>query len=383
MKILHITNWYPDQDDPLHAVWLRRLIISLNPHCQQTIYHIESKKGWFILKSNYNADGSYNISISLPFTVWKINEIVSSFIIVWIVFIRERKSKFDLINFHIAYPNCTYLHIYRKWLKCSISISEHWSGYHFNFNIRKPEKRKRIQRIFRQKIPVMAVSKALLKDIKTFSQADFPGYVVPNVVDTSIFNYKGEIQSQEGLLFFMLSQWKWPKDPFTILKAWEKVIRIYPQAILRIGGYGAQYNDISNLIRVLRLEEKVKLLGQLTPIQSAAEMQHATAFIHCSKYETFSVVCAEALCCGTPVIASRVGGIPEYIREKDGLLVPENTPEAFYLHIMQFLYKQEIFDRPEISRTMIDRFAENKVGKLYYSAITEIISHWNYGTNKY
>ena len=382
MKIFHITNWYPNQRDPDKAIWIKKQIESLSLNCDNHVFHFEIKKGIPGFFAGKNENGSRFLIIHLPFEIWRLNEILSLLVILKSI-LNIRNKNFDLINFHIAYPNCTYIHIIKKYIKCPIVITEHWSGYHFNFNIRKPEKRKRIQRIFQQNIPVIAVSKALLTDIKSFSQADFPGYVVPNVVDTSIFKYQGKIQSPESMSFFMVSQWKWPKDPFTVLKAWEKVIKAYPEAKLRIGGYGPQYNDIRGLIAELDLGQKVKLIGLLTSEQIASEMHQARAFIHCSEYETFSVVCAEALCCGTPVIASRVGGIPEYIREEDGILVPENTPEAFYIHITKFLEREEFFVRSDISKKMIDKFAETTVEKIYYSAVTEIISNWNYGTKKY
>ncbi len=57
-----------------------------------------------------------------------------------------------------------------------------------------------------------------------------------------------------------------------------------------------------------------------------------------SHYESFGLVAVEALACGTPVIASRVGGLPTVIDDgENGLLVPSRRPDAFAERIERFL----------------------------------------------
>ncbi|EQD75263.1 Glycosyl transferase, group 1 domain protein, partial [mine drainage metagenome] len=61
----------------------------------------------------------------------------------------------------------------------------------------------------------------------------------------------------------------------------------------------------------------------------AAAMTEAEALVLPSEYEAFGLVLLEALAHGTPVIASRVGGIPEFIEpERSGLLVPPGDAAA-------------------------------------------------------
>jgi glycosyltransferase involved in cell wall biosynthesis len=300
-----------------------------------------------------------------------INEALSFLLILWILF-KNKGKKFDIVNFHIAYPNCTYLNHIKRYIQIPVVITEHWSAYHFDFNIKNERKKKRIQKIFRQNTPVIAVSKALMEDIKSFSGSSFPGYIVPNVVNTDIFTYH-KINAQPGIdRFSAICQWKWPKDPFTLLKAW-KIILLKNQNInLLIGGYGPQWNEIIETAEFLGIQQSIKFKGKMEPEEIALEMNKSSAFIHLSEYETFSVVCAEALCCGTPIIASNVGGLKELINHKNGILV-ENDEYAVVDAVHRMLNINTAYNKKDICRKASHAFNEITTGNQYNDVIERII----------
>jgi len=77
------------------------------------------------------------------------------------------------------------------------------------------------------------------------------------------------------------------------------------------------------------LEKRITFLGQLPQCKVAHHMAEATVLVAPSLSEGLGRVVFEAMACGTPVIGSRVGGIPEMIRESEtGFLVPPGDVRA-------------------------------------------------------
>jgi starch synthase len=71
------------------------------------------------------------------------------------------------------------------------------------------------------------------------------------------------------------------------------------------------------------------LSGMLARAEVIQLLSHATTFVCPSLYEPLGIVNLEAMACGTAVVASRVGGIPEVVIDgQTGLLVPPGDPAA-------------------------------------------------------
>lgn len=88
----------------------------------------------------------------------------------------------------------------------------------------------------------------------------------------------------------------------------------------------------------LGLEGRVRFSGAVSQEQLPNYYSAATVCIVPSYYESFGLVAMESLACGTPVIASKVGGLPTVIHDGDnGLLVPRREPAAFADRIVQVL----------------------------------------------
>jgi L-malate glycosyltransferase len=163
----------------------------------------------------------------------------------------------------------------------------------------------------------------------------------------------------------MLSYWKHPKDPFLILDVFRKLKEEGYAFHLKIGGFGPLMNEINDYIRKNNLVNECVTIGKLNANEIRREMNSSTYFIHNSNYETFSVVCAEALMCGTPVIASNVGGIKEYVNYFNGILILSNSNNNWFRTLENTFSNTFEHNHELIALSAQKEFSKNLVGYKY------------------
>ncbi|HHW03049.1 MAG TPA: glycosyltransferase family 4 protein [Thermoanaerobacterales bacterium] len=123
-----------------------------------------------------------------------------------------------------------------------------------------------------------------------------------------------------------------------------------------VAGDGPQMHELKNLACILGIEKNVRFLGFRTDIYDLIHL--ADMVVLSSRSEGLGISILEALALKKPVIASRVGGIPEIIiHGKTGLLVPPDDPEALagaMIHLIQ---------NPEEGKKMAFEGYKNLTGK--------------------
>lgn len=368
LNVLHITNWYPNEEKPLDGIWIKKQIDSLSPMVKNDVFHLQIQPGAAFKVIKSTAPG---FVCQIKSHRWMLIEWLTFLLLAYTLFFKIRLRDYHVINFHIAYPLCVYLRIIRKFIKQPVIINEHWSAYHHNFGVKDPRKLDRIRKIFQPDITIITVSEALAKDIRNFAgRPKLNINVVPNVVDTQLFRFDPKMSAEKA--FLMAGNLKPPKDPLLALESFSHLLKTFPGTKLRIAGHGPLVDPLLKLIAKKGLEPDVTYLGILEGDIMAREMGKAAAFIHVSNYETFSVVCAEAVCCGTPVIASAVGGIPEFINNHNGLLLSKNNPENLRKLMEDVLSNPGRFDRESIATNASCSFNPQAIGKKYFKVLSQV-----------
>jgi len=113
-----------------------------------------------------------------------------------------------------------------------------------------------------------------------------------------------------------------------LIDAFTGIAAARPRAVLAIIGQGEYGDVLKTRAATAGLEERVLLLGRRKAEDVASWMRAADVFCLPSYSEGCPNVVVEALACGRPVVATHVGGIPELIDERVGILVPPRDAAA-------------------------------------------------------
>ncbi len=116
---------------------------------------------------------------------------------------------------------------------------------------------------------------------------------------------------------------------FARWKSLDDVIRAFaglpsPEAQLKIVGDGddSLREELKALALQLGVRERVSFTGARSPHEGQGHYHEAEIFLSATSHEPFGIVFLEAMAAGLPIVAPRVGGIPELVPEgKAGLLV--------------------------------------------------------------
>ncbi len=128
-----------------------------------------------------------------------------------------------------------------------------------------------------------------------------------------------------------------PKDPLILLKA----IQNLSESKLILVGYGPLQPRVKRFIRQNGLANRVVLAGERRDIPEI--LAASDVFVFPSRWEGLPLTIIEAMMAGLPVVASRVGGLPELVEEGvTGFLVPPGDPQGLAKVLQRLLDDEEL-----------------------------------------
>ncbi|HEY4345715.1 MAG TPA: glycosyltransferase family 4 protein [Parvibaculum sp.] len=199
-------------------------------------------------------------------------------------------------------------------------------------------------KVARELDPLIVVSESTRRDVvREFGVKSERTRLVLHGIDHIQFRPIPEIKRRDDLIVACASADVPLKGLIYLIRAYAELIKTRPNLKLKVIGRLREGNTTDEL-KAFGILDKVEFVGGVTDEQITEIYAEATIAISPSVYEGFGFPCGEAMSCGTPVIATTGGSLPEVVGDA-GLIVPHSNPPALARAIGEMLDNKELRDR--------------------------------------
>lgn len=175
-----------------------------------------------------------------------------------------------------------------------------------------------------------------------FAEFSVKADIVPNVLDENLFHSLNRAEAVYSPHIIVTRNLELIYDVETAILAFCKIKEKYAEARLSIAGTGPELNNLKQLVLKLKLTNDVYFTGRLEPSEMAELYRSADIMINTSRVDNTPNSIIESLACGTAVISTNVGGIPNLVtHEYDALLVDPGDCEAIANYAAELLDDKE------------------------------------------
>ncbi|MSR22716.1 MAG: N-acetyl-alpha-D-glucosaminyl L-malate synthase BshA [Gemmatimonadetes bacterium] len=228
---------------------------------------------------------------------------------------------------------------------------------------------------------ITAVSEYLRRETeKSFGVEGGRIRVIPNFVDTDRYRrdrkpcHRASLAPKGHKVLMHVSNFREVKRVEDVVEVYARVRRRIPSTLVMVGD-GPDRPRATQRAKALGIADDVLFLGKHSSVDEL--LACADLFLLPSESESFGLAALEALACGTPVVASRTGGLPEVVDHgESGYLFPVGDVEAMAEGAIEILSSKETWKRmSEAGRRIAEeRFASHIVVPRYEAHYEEVLS---------
>lgn len=370
-KILWLVSWYPNKYDVFDGDFIQRHARAAALLHDVHVLFVKQKEEQ--KKTERNIAGANGLSeqiIYLPKRRGPIGKLLNYYN--WqrhykaAASMMVNKEKPSFIHVHVPWKAGLIALWTKKRFAIPYIVTEHWGIYNNevedNIHSWPFYVRRLLKKIFREATTFASVSRFLGEAVnelvvpKRYS-------VIPNVVDTTLF--QPSMQKHNRFTFIHVSNMVPLKNVGGILEAF-KVFLVNTNAdaqLVFVGNKNDKYERLAQQLGLLNTSIFFK--GEIPYDVVAAEMQKAHVLVINSNIENSPCVIGEALCCGLPVIATKVGGIPELVDQSNGLLVPSKDAAALTKALTDVYQNYSRYQNTQIAAEAKEKFSPQTIAAAF------------------
>lgn len=187
------------------------------------------------------------------------------------------------------------------------------------------------------------VSEDIMREAQNYGLVPKRAHIIRPAVDTAFFFPDGRNVQDNPISLLMVGALIWRKGYEYALLIMRQLVDEGLNIRLTIAGEGDECDRIVYTIQDLGLQEYVRLVGEVTPLDILELLRNSHIFIHTALSEGIANVVLEAMSCGLPVVSFSSGGMSEVIDHgKDGFLVQPRDVEEFARHVARIANDPEL-----------------------------------------
>jgi len=368
-KVLFISSWYPNKLEPLNGNFVQRHAEAVSLFNNVEVLHAvgdfnQSEKYIF---DEHISHGLRTLIIYYKNTSYPLLNFIRRMYAYKIGF--RRMTKPDIVHANVLYNNMLFAVYLKKKFKIPFVITEHWTALQQE-NIKNTPKvvQKIAKFIGNQSSYLLPVSLNLLDSLEAL-RIKQPKKVISNVVDTEVFT----IGKDENTIpkFLHISSLVPRKRSDRIIATAVKLNYQGYKFSLEIGGDG-DFESLQKMIDEHNARAYITTFGGMSYAEVALKMQHSDCFVLFSTNETQGCVILESFSCGVPVIATRVGGVPEFVQDGFGILI-DNEEQLF--HAMKSIIEQStsFADRKLLRQYVVNHFSKQEIARQFSEVYDEVL----------
>ncbi|KZY30173.1 hypothetical protein A3752_09635 [Oleiphilus sp. HI0081] len=339
MKLLIVTNLYPLPWEPNRATFNKQQFDRLAERHELTLI-VPIAWPEYLRKraqiSSYSASTKYTVKYICYWYTPKLFQQHFGHFMFWSVLKGARElisfSDFDAVLGSWAHPDGFVAQKLSYRLKLPYFIKVH--GSDINVLTEDKNRNKQIQQVCKGATHIFTPSDALRLKVCGLGVEKSKVTRVYNGVDNKLF-YPEEIASNPYFLF--VGNLKKDKGVLDLLDAYDGYVKSGGSKLLKFIGDGAMSPVLAERVAAYGLEAKVSMLGALKHADTAKYIRQSGLLILPSYHEGVPNVLLEAANCGVPVVSTRVGGIPEVVKDGvSGILIEAGDCEALTKAMVDF-----------------------------------------------
>jgi N-acetyl-alpha-D-glucosaminyl L-malate synthase BshA len=297
----------------------------------------------------------------------------------------SRAERLDIVHAHYAIPHATAAYLARQILASSLDrlppkVITTLHGTDITLLGSDPSYSETVAFCIRQSDGVTAVSESLKADTERELRLDCEIRVIPNFLDCSVHrrlavpDLRNRFATDAEKIVIHVSNFRPVKRVVAVIDVFSRIRREVPARLLMVGD-GPDLGDAVQRARALDLTSHVTFVGeqdQVLPLLSISDV-----FLLPSSQESFGLAALEAMSCEVPVIASRVGGLPEVIAHgATGFLHALDDLDGMARSAIMVLSDEKLHRRiaSAARRTVHEHFCDEKIVPQYEAYYKEVLA---------